>query len=93
VSRADDLRARAYLERVEHENDGVRAVGDADGLADAEIACCLLLERADIRTEHELPALEDAVDRLPHLREERRVLCLDVDERDRSARCGHRRRV
>ena len=80
--RADHLVARPDLERVQHEHDRVRAVRDADRLAHAEVARRLLLERADVRAEHELPALEHVVDRLLDLREERRVLRLDVDEGD-----------
>ena len=66
--RADHLVARADLERVQDEDDRVRAVPDADRLAHAEIARRLLLERADVRPEDELAALENVVDRLLDLR-------------------------
>jgi hypothetical protein len=48
----------------------------------AEIGGGLLLERGDIRPEHELAVLEDRVERLADPGQERRVLRLDVDEWD-----------
>ena len=72
----------ADLERVQDEDERVRAVPDADRLADAEIARGLLLEGGDVRAEHELTTLEHAVDRFLEQRDQGRVLRLDVDERD-----------
>src|SRR5881398_493784 len=42
----------------------------------------LLVERADIRSDGELHAVEDFVDRLAHVVTDRGVLCAKVDERD-----------
>ena len=66
--RADHLVARADLERVQDEDDRVRAVADPDRLAHTEVPRGLLLERADVRPEDELAALQHVVDRLLDLR-------------------------
>ena len=66
--RADHLVARADLERVQDEDDRVRAVSDPDRLAHTEIPRGLLLERADVRPEDELAALQNVVERLLDLR-------------------------
>ena len=87
--RTDHLCPCTDLERVEHEDQRVGAVRDPDRLSDTEIARRFLLEGADVRSEHELPALEHVVDRDLQLWEQRRVLRLDVDQRDRIARRGH----
>ena len=52
--RADHLVAGADAERVEDEDERVRAVRDADRLRDAEIGGRLVLERRDVRPEDEL---------------------------------------
>ena len=85
---ADHLVAAADLERVQDEDERVRPVRDADRLAHAEVARGLLLEGAHVRPEDELPALEDAVDRLLDPGQERRVLRLDVYEGDRVGHAG-----
>ena len=81
--RADDLVAGADLERVEREHERVRAVGDADRLLDAEVLGGLALERLDLGAEDEAAAVEGAGERLLELRDEGRVLRLDVNERNR----------
>ena len=67
-------------ERLEDEDDRVRSVSDAYGLANAEVTRSLLLERLDVRAEDELAVFEHVLDRRLELREERRVLRLHVDE-------------
>ena len=73
----------ADLERVEDEHDRVGAVRDADRLGHAEVLGRLLLERLDVRPEDELAVLEHLGEGLLELRDERRVLRLDVNERNR----------
>ena len=80
--RADHLVAATDAERVEDEHDRVGAVGDADRLGDAEVLGRLRLEGRDVRPEDELAALEHVGEGLLQLRDQRRVLRLDVDERD-----------
>jgi hypothetical protein len=81
---ADHLVARPDAERVEDEHEGVRAVGDADRLTGAEIVGSLALERGDVGAEDEIRARQDAVDRLADARQQRLVLRLYVNERDRT---------
>ena len=88
--RADHLVARADLERVEREHERVGAVRDADRLLDAEVLGRLALEALDLGPEDEAAALEGAGERLLQLRDERRVLRLDVNERNRGTSV-HRR--
>ena len=70
------------LERVEREHDRVGAVGDADRVLDAEVRGGLLLEGADVRAEDEPAGVENLGDSLLQLVQQRRVLRLDVNERD-----------
>ena len=79
--RADDLVAGADLHRVEHDHDRVRAVRDADRLRDAEERGRLLLECPEVRPTDELPAVEDLAEAGLELRDQRRVLRLDVNQR------------
>ena len=79
---ADDLVAAADPERVEHDHDRVGPVRDADRLGHAEVLGGLALELRDVRPEDEAAVLEDGREGLLQLRDERRVLRLDVDERD-----------
>ena len=81
--RADHLVARPDLERVECEHERVGAVGDADGLPDAEVGGGLLLERVVVRTANELPAVEHLAEPRLQLGNQRLVLGMDVNERDR----------
>ena len=80
--RADDLVAGADSHRLEHEQQRVRPVGDADPVLDAEVVRGLLLEGLDVRAEDEPPVLEDGGDALLQLGQEWLVLRLDVDQRD-----------
>jgi len=80
--RADDLVAGADSHRLEHEQQRVRPVGDADRLLDAEVVRGLLLEGLDVGAEDEPPVLEDGGDALLQLGQEWLVLRLDVDQRD-----------
>jgi len=82
--RADDLVARTDTECIEHKDDRVRAVRDADRLACAEIVGRLALERGHVRPQDELAALEHAVDRLADAGEQRVVLSFYVNQRDRT---------
>ena len=79
---ADHLVARADTERVEHDHDRVRAVRDADRVLDAEVLRRLALECLDVRAEDERARLENLGERALQLRNQRRVLRLDVNERD-----------
>ena len=81
--RTDDFVARSDAERVHDEHQGVRAVRHADGLAHAEVAGGLALERADVRAQDELATREHALDHLAHAGQERLVLRLYVNQRDR----------
>ena len=78
-----DLVAVADPERVEREHERVGAVGDADRVLDAEVLGSLALEALDLGAEDEAAAVEGAGERLFQLRDERRVLRLDVNERNR----------
>ena len=77
--RADHLVARADAQRVEDEHERVGAVRDADRLLDAELLGRLALEALDLGAEDEAAALERPRERLLQLRDERRVLRLDVN--------------
>ena len=79
---ADDLVAAPDPERVEHDHDRVGPVRDADRLGHAEVLRGLALELRNVRPEDEPAVLEHGRERLLQLRDERRVLRLDVDERD-----------
>ena len=78
-----DLVALADPERVEPEHERVGAVGDADRVLDAEVLGSLALEALDLGAEDEAAAVEGAGERLFQLRDEGRVLRLDVNERNR----------
>ena len=79
---ADHLVARADPERVERDHDRVGAVPDPDRLRDAEIVGRLGLERLHVRAEHEAPVLQHFGEDALQLRDQTRVLRLDVDEGD-----------
>ena len=81
---ADHLVPLADPERVEREDERVRPVRDADRVLDAEVGRRLLLEGADVRAEDEPAGVEDLGDSLLQLLQQRRVLRLDVNERDLS---------
>ena len=81
---ADHLVAGADPHRLEREHERVGAVGDADRVRDAEIRGRLALERLDLGTEDEAARLEHLGEALLQLGDERRILRLDVDERDHS---------
>ena len=76
-------RRRRSRMRVEDEHDRVGAVRDADRLLDAEVLGSLALEPLDLGAEDEAPALERAREGRLQLRDERRVLRLDVNVRNR----------
>ena len=81
--RADHLVAGPDAEPVEHEHDRIRAVGDADRVGYAEVLGGLALERLHVRAEDERRArVEDVGERVLQLRDQRRVLRLDVNEWD-----------
>ena len=82
--RADHLVAGADPHRLEGEHERIGAVRDADRVLDAEIGGRLLLKSVDLRPEDEAPRLEHFGEALLQLGDERRVLRLDVDERDHS---------
>ena len=84
--RADHLVAGADLERVEDEHDRVGAVRDADRLLDAESLGRLALEALDLGAEDEAAALERPLERRLQLRDQRRVLRLDVNVGNRHCR-------
>jgi hypothetical protein len=79
---ADDLVAGADPHRVEDEHDRVGAVRDTDGALDPEIRSRFLFERLDVGAADERRGVEDGIEPLPQFVGERRVLCLDVNERD-----------
>ena len=81
--RADDLVTGPDPHRVEDEHQRVRPVRDADRLRNAEVAGGLVLERIHVRAEDELPRLEDALELVEQLGDQRRVLRADVNQRDR----------
>ena len=87
---ADDLVARPDAERVEDEDERVRPVGDADGVADAEVGGGLLLEGAHLRAEDESAGVDDLSEAVLQLLDERRVLRPDVDERNGHEASGER---
>ena len=72
----------ADLHRLEREHERIGAVGDADRVGHAEIGGRLALERLDLGTEDEAAGLEHLGEALLQLRDQRRVLRLDVDERN-----------
>ena len=80
--RADHLVPLADPHRVEREHDRIGAVRDADRVLDAEVRRGLLLEGAHVRAEDEPARVEDLGDSLLQLVQQRRVLRLDVNERD-----------
>ena len=84
--RADHLVAGADLERVEHEHDRVGSVRDPDRLLDAEGLGGLAFETLDLRAEDEASALERPLERRLQLRDQRRVLRLDVNVWNRHCR-------
>ena len=84
--RADHLVAGADAHRLEREHERVGAVGDADRMGHVEVRRRLALERLDLGPEDEATRLEDLAETLFELRDERRVLRLDVDERNHDIR-------
>ena len=80
---ADDLVPGADPHRLEHEQECVRAVRDSDRVLDAEVGGGLMLEGLDVRAEDEAAVLEHVGDAFLELGEKRRVLRLDVNQRDR----------
>ena len=86
--RADHLVAGADAHRVEHEHERVGAVRAADRLLRPEQLRCFALEGLDLGAEDEPAGLQGARKRLLQLRNQRRVLRLDVNVGDR-----HRRRA
>ena len=81
--RADHLVAGADLERVQREDEGVRAVRDADRPAHAEIGGGFGLEGPILRPAHELLAVENLAEPQLELGDQRLVLGMNVNERDR----------
>jgi hypothetical protein len=79
---ADHLVAGADPERVEHEDERVGAVRDADRLAHAQVLGGLTLERRHVRAEDEDARIDDLGEDALQLRDQRRVLRLDVNEGD-----------
>ena len=79
---ADHLVAGADAHRLEREHERVGAVGDADRMRHVEVRGRLALERLDLGPEDEAARLEHLGEALLELRDERRVLRLDVDERN-----------
>ena len=84
--RADHLVPGADAHRLEREHERVGAVGDADRVGHAEIGGRLVLERLDLGAEDEAARLENLREALLELRDQRRVLRLDVDERNHDIR-------
>jgi hypothetical protein len=82
-SGTDDLVAGADSHRVEDKDERVGAVGDADRLLDAEIRGRLLFERLHVRPADERRGVENPLEPLPQLLDQRRVLRLHINERDR----------
>ena len=80
--RADHLVAGPDPERLEHEDERIRAVRDSDRIRGAEEAGGLLLERPHFGPEDELPESRTPCEALLQLLEEGRVLRLDVDVGD-----------
>ena len=81
--RADHLVPRPDPERVEDEDERVGAVRDADRPPHAEVVGRFLLERVEVGAADELASLEDLVELRAERVHERRVLRLDVNQRDR----------
>ncbi len=84
--RADHLVAGADPHRIEDEHERVGAVCAADGVERAEQRSRLALERLDLRPEDEAAGLERARECLLQLRDQRRVLRLDVNVGNRHRR-------
>ena len=80
--RGDHLVARADVQRVQGEDERVRAVGNAEGMRNAEISGGLLFKGMNVRAEDEPPRLENRGERVLQLVRERRVLRPYVNERD-----------
>ena len=80
--RADHLVAAPDAHRLEREDERVGPVRDAERVRYAEVRGRLALEGLDLGPEDEAARLEDLCEPLLELRDERRVLRLDVDERD-----------
>ena len=80
--RADHLVAGPDPERVERDHERVRAVRDADRVLDSEVRGGLFLEGLDVRAEDEPARVENVGDSLLQLVQQRRVLRLDVNQRD-----------
>src|SRR5581483_3120155 len=77
-----DLVAVADPERVENEDDRIRAVRDAEGLPDAEKGRSLAFEALDLRPEDEPPRLQRPPEGVLELRDQRCVLRADVNVRN-----------
>ena len=69
-------------ERVESDHERIRAVGDPDRVLDSEVRGGFLLEGLHLRAEDEPAGVEDFDDALLQLVQQRRVLRLDVNQRD-----------
>jgi hypothetical protein len=81
--RADHLVARPDPERVEHEHERIRAVRDADRVLRRRGTPAASRSNAlHVRPEDERARLEHLGERALQLRNQRRVLRLDVNERD-----------
>ena len=79
---ADHLVTLTDPERVERDHDRICAVRDSDCLLHAEVFGRLALETVDLGTEDEPAGLECPRKRLLQLRNQRRVLRLDVNVRN-----------
>ena len=85
---ADHLVSATDLQRLEGEDERVRAVRHADGMRNTEEGGGLVLEGLHLRAEDEPPRLEDGGEPLLELVDERRVLRLRVHEWDRLRHAG-----
>ena len=81
--RTDHFVAGPDLERIQSEHEGVRAVCDADRRLDAEIGRRFVLECLVVRPADELCRIEHLAEAGLELGDQRLVLGMDVNERDR----------
>src|SRR5439155_15626495 len=82
VQHGDDFATAGHATRANRELERVGARAHADRMLRPDVRRELLVERADIRSDGELHAVEDFVDRLAHVVTDRGVLRAKVDERD-----------